>query len=213
MRARLAIADQRGFTLTELLVVCALVGLVMAGVVALLMSGNQAYTSGINTIDAQQAARMGLARIVTDLREAGYCPTKAPTATACPWASNPDAFTVATATSITAQYDWDSTGAITTGTVTDIRTGLARGEQVGYRLTGTNLERMETGVSPSWTTMASGVQSLSLTYFDQNGASTATPASVRSVVITMTVNANPSAAVALGKRQVTMTARVKLRNR
>jgi prepilin-type N-terminal cleavage/methylation domain-containing protein len=213
MRARLAIADQRGFTLTELLVVCALVGLVMAGVVALLMSGNQAYVSGMNTIDAQQGARMALARMVSDLREAGYCPTKAPTATACPWASNPDAFTTATSTAFTAQYDWNSSGSITSGTVTDIRTGLARGEQVGYRLTGTNLERMETGVMPSWTTMADGVQSLSIQYFDQNGAATTTASSVRAAMITMTVNTNPTAAIALGKRQVTMTARVRLRNR
>ena len=213
MRTRLGIVDQRGFTLTELLVVCALVGLVMAGVVALLMSGNQAYVSGINTVDAQQAARMGLARMVTDLREAGYCPTKSPTATACPWASNPDAFTTATATAFTAQYDWDSDGLIDAGTVTDVRTSLARGEQVGYRLTGTNLERMELGVMPSWTTMVSGVQSLSFQYFDQNGATTTSATSVRAVLITMTVNTNPTAAIALGKRQVTMTARVRLRNR
>jgi prepilin-type N-terminal cleavage/methylation domain-containing protein len=213
MRARLAMADQRGFTLAELLVVCALVGLVMAGVVALLMSGNQAYMSGINTLDAQQSARMGLARMVTDLREAGYCPTKSPTATACPWASNPDAFIATTATSFTAQYDWDSSGDITTGTVTDIRTGLARGEQVGYRLTGTTLERMETGVMPAWTTMASGVQTLSIQYFDRNGLTTTTATAVRAALITMTVDVSPTAAAALGKRQVTMTARVRLRNR
>ena len=50
--------DQRGFTLTELLVACALIGLVMAGLFSMLQSGQQTYLTGTNQVEAQQARLM-----------------------------------------------------------------------------------------------------------------------------------------------------------
>ena len=67
--------DQRGFTLTELLVACALIGLVMAGLFSMLQSGQQTYLTGTNQVEAQQALRLALLRMTNEIRDAGYCPT------------------------------------------------------------------------------------------------------------------------------------------
>ena len=75
MRTLRRIFNQRGFTLAELLVVTALVGLVMAGVLSLLMSSNQSYQRGTNQVEAQQAARVAMARMAQEIREAGYNPS------------------------------------------------------------------------------------------------------------------------------------------
>jgi len=62
---------QRGFTMTELLVVCALMGTVMAGVLSLLVVGQQSATTTAAKQDAQQNARMALERMIEEIREAG----------------------------------------------------------------------------------------------------------------------------------------------
>ncbi|MBI2544773.1 MAG: prepilin-type N-terminal cleavage/methylation domain-containing protein, partial [Candidatus Rokubacteria bacterium] len=66
--------DQRGFTLAELLVVIAVIGVIMIGILTLLMTGNQSYLTGANQAEAQAAARAALERITLDMREAGYGP-------------------------------------------------------------------------------------------------------------------------------------------
>ena len=85
---RTAIRDQRGFSMSELLVVCALLGIVMAGVLSLLMVGQQSATTTSNKVDAQANARVGIERMIEEIREAGYLPA-GPTcpgapATPCP---------------------------------------------------------------------------------------------------------------------------------
>src|SRR6266545_1463737 len=53
-----------GFSLPELLVSLAVVGLVMAGVLTLLQAGLGAYTFGTARAEAQQSARIALQRVV-----------------------------------------------------------------------------------------------------------------------------------------------------
>lgn len=60
----------RGFTLAELLVALAILGLVLAGVVAIQQSALQAYVAGSNSVETQQNARVALERMSRDLREA-----------------------------------------------------------------------------------------------------------------------------------------------
>ena len=69
-----ALRDERGFSLAEMLVVCALIGTVMAGVLSLIMVGQQSATATANRVDAQANARMGIDRLVEEIREAGYLP-------------------------------------------------------------------------------------------------------------------------------------------
>ena len=75
MSLRVAVwRDEGGFTLAEMLVVCALLGTVMAGVLSLLMVGQQSATATANKVDAQSNARMGIDRLIEEVREAGYLP-------------------------------------------------------------------------------------------------------------------------------------------
>src|SRR4029434_8310192 len=69
-----AIRDQRGFSMSELLVVSALLSIVMARVLSLLMVGKQSATTTSNKVDAQANARIGIERMIEEIREAGYLP-------------------------------------------------------------------------------------------------------------------------------------------
>src|SRR2546429_3421053 len=116
---------ERGFTLAELLVVCLVIAFVMAGLLIMLQTGAQSYLVGSNQVEAQQTARMALAQMVQEIRNAGYCPTCAGTPPFTAIASQ-------TGTGFTLQNDWAGAGAInTTGTVTDTH-GNVRGEQIVY---------------------------------------------------------------------------------
>jgi prepilin-type N-terminal cleavage/methylation domain-containing protein len=201
--------NERGFTLAEMLVVCAIVGLVMAGLLGLVMSGQQAYWFGTTQVDAQQTVRVALERMVKEVREAGYYPRN-PDTTSC--AMPPcylfDAIgTGATSSSLTLQYDWSGDGtSAASGTVTDPLQGT-RGERVTYSFSGNTLTRQETGVDGIPLTLATGISALAFSYFDEDGLATTTPADVRTVAISVTAQtANKGA-------YVTMTDRVRLRNR
>ncbi len=65
-----AFREQRGFSLAELLVVTAIIGMVMAGIFALQQQGQQAFLFGSNRVEAQQNARIALDLITRDLRTA-----------------------------------------------------------------------------------------------------------------------------------------------
>jgi len=75
MSPRVAVVrDERGVTLAEMLVVCALIGVVMAGVLSLVMVGQQSATATMNKVDAQANARVDIDRLIEEIREAGYLP-------------------------------------------------------------------------------------------------------------------------------------------
>src|SRR5262245_43255240 len=177
--------DQRGFTLTELLVACALIGLVMAGLFGMLQSGQQTYLTGTNQVEAQQALRLALLRMTNEIRDAGYCPT---CGTGSPAIAGFEAITAQSATGFTIQNDWNatwdgvSTGIFTGGTVPHVvvnsdgtTTTTNRGEQViyAYNSGSGKLTRREIGIDAQPVDIASGISSLSFTYLDVNGAPTA----------------------------------------
>jgi len=64
-------SNQRGFTLAELLVTTAIVGLVMAAVLSVQMSGATISQTSSNKAEAQQSARAAM-MMEEDLRAAGY---------------------------------------------------------------------------------------------------------------------------------------------
>lgn len=64
------LTNQRGFTLTELLVSAAIIGVVMAGVFVLQRGGQQAYLFGSNRVETQQNARVALELMTRELRSA-----------------------------------------------------------------------------------------------------------------------------------------------
>jgi Tfp pilus assembly protein PilW len=202
---RCRVANARGFTVAELLVVTALVGLVMAGVLSLLMSSNQGYQRGTNQVEAQQSARVAMARMAQEIREAGYNPASATT-------FNP--LTGFNATGLTIQNDWSANGAIDpTITVTDPVKGTLRGEQVTYTLSGNTITRRESAVDAAAQVMISGVQGLAFEYLDITDTTTATAANVRTVVITATVTQFSGPSGAVNQSPVILTNRIRLRNK
>src|SRR6266542_5450097 len=206
--------DQRGFTLAELLVVCALIGVVMAGILSLLVVGQQSATRTSAQVDAQQNARMGIERLIEEVRESGYlpggptCPT-APVTSCPPYNYVFNAITAQTASSLTLQSDWDGSATITAAAVVDPVAGVNRGEQVVYTYTaGTGqLTRQEIGVDGAPVVIAAGITTLAFTYLDQANNVTATSANIRTVTIAVTTQQSA------GQPQVTMAHRVRLRNR
>src|SRR2546428_13434386 len=69
------LSGQRGFTMVELLITTAIVGVVMAGLYVMLSSGQESYLIGTNQAETQQTLRLATDRMVQELRNAGYCPT------------------------------------------------------------------------------------------------------------------------------------------
>jgi type IV pilus assembly protein PilW len=207
-----AIRNQHGFSLSEMLVVCALLGIVMAGVLSLLMVSQQSATTTSNKVDAQASARVGIERMIEEIREAGYLPA-GPTCPGGPVTPCPPfnyafpAISNQTATGLTIQNDWNATNTIETTAVADPITGGNRGEQVVYSFASGQLSRQEMGIDNTPVVLASGITSLAFTYLDQGNVVTGTAANIRTVTITMTTQQSA------GQPQVTMVHRVRLRNR
>lgn len=196
--------DQRGFTLAELLVAIAIVGLVMLGLLTLLQSGNESYLTGSNQIEAQAAARVALERMSQEIRQAGINPQGGPFnpivgAGACPGNTPP------TATAFMIQGDGNGDGVIG-GT-----------ECVLYQLNGTNLQRQDFSVDAAPQTIIGGVQALTFTYLDAAGnvlLAPVPPLNVASLQIAITTQPEIQPGIfQAGRVTVTMTDRVRLRNR
>jgi type IV pilus assembly protein PilW len=205
MRRVDVLRGERGFTLAELLVACAVIAFVMAGLLVMLQTGLETYLVGSNRVEATQSVRLAIERMTREIRGAGFCPT-------CIGTQPFTAITAQTATGFTLQNDWDGDGVINTvGLVTDAN-GTSRGEQVIYAFAGGSLTRQESGLGSQ--TLAVGINSLTFTYQDSAGATTATAANIRALVVTLTTQPqNQPAATQQGRVFVTMTDSVRVRNR
>src|SRR5687768_9977286 len=171
-------------TLTELLVTLSLVGILTAAALGLLEQGQRAWAAGAARVETQQTARVALTRIVTDVRVAGR------------GGDGFDAVAVAEPQRLVLQQDLDADRVIG-----------ASGERVMWRLAGTVLRRDAGGGAQP---VANGVRALRVRYFVAAGVVTGTPADVRSVGVTLTIepeHATPTAPTA------TVSTRVRLRNR
>ncbi len=161
-----------GFSLPELLVSLAILGLVLGGVFGVLRTGLIAYGWGAARVDAQQSARIALDRMARELRGAGYDPTGAglaPIAAASP-------------ASITFQKDAGSAGVPQPATITFV---LRPGDTVLRRDAGAG------GAQP----IIDNVRRLSFTYFDPAGAPTTDASRVAAVRIQLEVGGSGRAAV------------------
>ena len=222
--------NQRGYTLAEMMVVCAIVGLIMAGLLGLVTSGQQAYWFGTTQVDAQQTVRVAIERMAKEIREAGYEPVPPETdPAACPNATNYPLYptsvpcykfvpiTNESATALTLQFNWDGsscavpctpidTASLVTDPV-DCPAGTCRGEQITYSLSGGNLQRQESVLDGIPVTIASGITGLTFTYLDENNNVTTSRELIRTVQISVTAQTATRGAL------VTMVDRIRLRNR
>lgn len=174
----------RGYTLSELLVALAVLGLVLAGVAGLLQQGQRAYLAGVGQVEAQQSARVALERLARELRAAGFNPT----GTSFSPLVNP------TATGFTIRNDLNGDGAI-----------AGNPETITYSLTGRTLRRNAGGGAQP---LIEGVESLSFAYLDEGGSPTTIAEEIRAVVVSITTGPSGSRSGV-----VSMTTQVRLRNR
>jgi prepilin-type N-terminal cleavage/methylation domain-containing protein len=100
--------NQCGFTLVELMIALAIVGLVMAGTFVALQQGENAYQFGSGRVEVQQSARMAVYRMISELRTGSVV-------------------TTSTATSVGFQYI-DDTGTTVTVTYSLTGTNLQRNQ-------------------------------------------------------------------------------------
>jgi len=201
-RARAALTGVGGFTLAELLVVTAILAMILAGLVGLLRVGGQGALRGSHQVEAQQNARVAMARLVQEVRAAGLDPQ----GKAFP------AISTANPSGLTLQNDWNGNGTIEPGITVTVN-GISRGEQVTYALSGTTLTRQESAVDSAPVALAAGVEQLLLQYLDKDGNTTAVPANIRTVLITLRTRPELQGAATLERAQAVLVDRVRLRNR
>jgi len=75
MSPRRIFRDQRGYTLAELLVAAAIIGIVLGGVFAIQRGGQQTYLLGASRVESQQNARFALEMMTRELRSASSLTT------------------------------------------------------------------------------------------------------------------------------------------
>jgi type IV pilus assembly protein PilW len=160
----------KGFTLVDLLVSLAVLGLLLGGVVSVLRVGLSSYLWGAARVQAQQSARVALERMAKELREAGYDPA----------GIGIQPVLIAEPTLVLFQRDLNSNGVID-----------PTQEQVTFRLVGTVLRRNAGG---GFQPIIEDVKSLVLTYFDRTGALATGPAEVASIRIDIEVGLTGPAA-------------------
>ena len=149
---------EAGFSLVELLVVLAVLGLVIAGALGLLDAGMRSYALGAARTEAQQAARVALERIARELRQAGYDPTGVA----------PPAIVEAEPTRLTFQVDANGNGVID-----------PTSERITYLVRNDGVLRRDAGAGAQ--PIVEGVRRLEFAYVDRAGVPTADPAAVRAI--------------------------------
>lgn len=155
--------DQHGFTLVELLVTLAILGLVMGAVASVYMTGNTIGATGENKAEAQQAARAAVL-IEEELRLAGY--GFPPSQTGCPATPTSCKISAASATDMTFWADLLNasttlSGDVASGNTTlnvQSATGIAAGNAI-YLING----------DQSWTSTVTSVNVAAKTIQIQTG--------------------------------------------
>ena len=190
---RAILRDQRGFTLTELLVVATVLGMILAGVVLMQMQGQQAYLVGSHRVEVQQNNRAALELMVRDIRSAASVTTLG---------------SATDLTLVTCQDPYPAAAPTTPCLPADVIT-------VRYQLSGTTLNRIVNGTN---TPLIGGVQTLAMTYYAYNPSTnttsvTATPASVKLVRVQLVTGTEDQVgAGSPAKQRATMESLVRLRN-
>ncbi len=176
--------NERGFTLAELLVASAVLGLLMLGILTVQRQGLGAYQVGAARVEVQQNARAALETMFNEIRAAQ---TITAIAAACGTGPVPTG------------------GGATTISVTD-----QNGAAVQYQLVGTNVPYR---LQRNGVVLIGGVQSLRIWCYDGNDALTATSTLVRSVHVQVRTQTEATVVATSERNQhAFMEARVRLRN-
>jgi len=177
--------DAGRVTLAELLAALAVIGLVLAASLSVFAEGQRAYSHGAARVQSQQSARVALARMAREIRQAGH------------GAGVFSPIAVAEPSRVVLQHDLDGDGVV-----------AARGETITWLLSAGVLRRDAGGGAQP---IVNGVRALSFAYLDGDGRPAARPDTIRTVLITLSTE--PEHSRAHGATQTTLTTEVRLRNR
>jgi len=181
---RLVNVKTDAFTLVEILIAMAMVGIVMAGIYTVFISTNRSYHTQDRVADAQQRVRVGIDFMVRDIRLAGLDPLGS---AIDPVDGNGAGIKEATATKLRLTTDLDMNGVIDTP---------VNQERITYDFSNNTLRRQlyeNTGNATGWQTLINDVSALVFTYRDASGFIIPVPVSaanlpnIRTVVIFMEV--------------------------
>lgn len=199
---RLVNIGMNGFSLIELLIVMAIVGVVMGAIYGVFISSNRSYRTQERVADAQQSVRVGVDFMVRDIRMAGLNP----------FGTAGAGMEAATGTNLRLTADLDINGA------TDAPLNQ---ERVSYDFSNNALRRQlyeTTASATGWQTLANNVTALSFTYLDADGTDLGDPVAagdlddIRTVVISMTVQERDKRGNLIEGTQRTLNTRVGCRN-
>ena len=155
--------QEQGFTLVELLVAIAMLGIVMAAIYSTYKSQQDSYVAQEQVAEMQQNLRASLYQMTRDLRMAGFNPQRAPNVggfvTQLP--DDGGGTTTTNSTTIAFTIDQDSDGTIDTN---------ADDEQIAYRLDAANNRLEKFWVSTdTWQTVADNIDAVDFVYLDPSG--------------------------------------------
>ena len=195
--------EQRGFSLTELLIAMAIMSFVSLAIYGVFSVSSRTYTTQGVTADVQQSVRAAMEVMLQDIRAAGLDPTSSGN------------FGIELAESTKLRFTSDSIDA----GINDFNGVLndTNSERITYVLQGSQLDQIlyETTASENSQPLISGVKNLTFTYFDAGGNDLGSPvpalqlADIRTIEVSITVE-EPAGIDAPVSR--TLTKQVKCRN-
>lgn len=192
------VRNARGFTLAELLIVCAIIGFMVLALFTLQRQGQLAYLTGSARVEVQQNARLALDMMISDIRSA-----------------LPVAGTTQVITAIDANC---ATGAPPgTGGGTSISFTDQNGAATTYALVGAGCTTSQTGcdLQKNGNTVVGGVQRLQIWCYNNAtpAALNATLANIREVRIQISTKTERGAgAGSAGDQHAIVESRVRFRN-
>ena len=199
------IKNQKGFTLTELLVAMGLSLIVLGAVYGVYRVQTHTVRAQEFKMEAQEDARAALDMMTREIRNTAFFRT----GTACTTVpANTSGIIAATATNFQFVYDADGLNGCA-----DTMATVGADENVTYALTGGNITRAVNGGAAQPLTAGNVTNTIMFTYFDNAGIATTTLANIKRVSITISVQSRSTDAQFGGGQTVTMTSNVDLRNR
>jgi prepilin-type N-terminal cleavage/methylation domain-containing protein len=205
------VTDQRGFTLTELLIVIAILGMMLGALFTLQQQGQVAYMIGSARVEVQQNGRIALDMLAREIRLAtNFDPfTKTQVSTSPILYVDPKCGTAAGGSWIAFAFQTDGV--------------TAAGQQpktVKYQLVGEELRRAEGNPPPAAIpnpgtsdVLINGVKSLTMLCYDGSNVLTAVVGDIRQVDIRIETKIGDTVASYSPKNQHSVVqARVRLRN-
>lgn len=196
--------DERGFTLTEILVTTIMMVVVFSALFSVMDMSLRIFSFGNNKVEATETSRVALEKMEREIRQASAYNSP----------SDLHLFDQWTANQIRFGNDLDGNGVIACPNTSV----PAKCEKIGYQLNGNTLGRDNTSTGATNTVanlqpVAGNVQSLTFTYYDKSGAVVA-PGGTEANVDRVQVNLVVSVDQGIGDPATqTLTSVIDLRNR